>query len=174
MRLNNLDKFSNIGYGLSSKSGGSMNIKDELPQALANRERFLAANNLTNKVIYEPYIIHGTDIVVIDDNQPPINRFNTDGFITDQKDVVLTITVADCFPIYLHDPGKGIIGMAHAGWKGVVSGILSSLVHTTMRAYDSRPEDLYISIGPGIGKCHFMIQDNIVDQFDEYKEFVNG
>jgi YfiH family protein len=94
---------------------------------------------------------------------------NTDGAVTDRTGLRLTATSGDCMPVYMYDPVKRVIGLAHAGWKGVLGGMPARLCETMVSAYGCEPSDILAYIGPGIGACCFEIRDDVLDQFlDKY------
>ena len=74
-----------------------------------------------------------------------------DGLLAADPAAVLTVTVADCLPIFVADRRTGARGLLHSGWKG--TGIMSEAVARMAELYGSRPADLAVVIGPGIGSC---------------------
>lgn len=76
--------------------------------------------------------------------------YDADGLITNEKNLPLIIFTADCIPILLHDPAKGVIGAVHAGWRGTVGGIAAEAVRKMEETYGSDPKDIRAAIGAGI------------------------
>ena len=89
---------------------------------------------------------------------------NCDGVFTDEKDIVCSIQVADCMPIYFAHCSKNVYGLVHAGWRGLVYGILES---TSQLIFENgyKLHDFEVFIGPSIQKCCFEIRDDIVGNF---------
>ena len=89
---------------------------------------------------------------------------NCDGVFTDEKNIVCSIQVADCMPIYFAHYSKNVYGLVHAGWRGLVYGILKS---TSLLILENgyQLHDFEIFIGPSIQKCCFEIRDDIVGNF---------
>jgi YfiH family protein len=78
-----------------------------------------------------------------------------DGHGTGSQGILLTVTVADCIPVYLVDPVRGAIGLLHSGWRGTSAGILKAGVQTLVEKAGSRPADILIHCGIGIcGACY--------------------
>ncbi len=78
-----------------------------------------------------------------------------DGHVTDVAGVLLTVTVADCIPIYIASPETGVIGLFHAGWRGVAAGILEAGVAHLCETAEASVENLVIHCGIGIcGECY--------------------
>lgn len=75
----------------------------------------------------------------------------TDSLLTDLPGVPLIMRFADCLPIILHDPVRGVVGIVHAGWKGTVGRIAEATVQSMTGHYGCRPADIRAGIGPGIG-----------------------
>ncbi|HHT17240.1 MAG TPA: peptidoglycan editing factor PgeF [Papillibacter sp.] len=81
--------------------------------------------------------------------------YEADGLITNEKNVPLVISVADCVPILLYDPVRGAVGAVHAGWRGTVQDIAAKAVRRLAAEYGSRPEDIRAALGPSISLCCF-------------------
>jgi len=96
------------------------------------------------------------------------NRFiqGADGLVTNENNLFLFAAVADCFPILVYDPVRKVVGIAHAGWRGVRGGIGRNLI-VQMQTLGSKPSDLIVGIGPGIcGRCYEVGQD-VASQFPQ-------
>lgn len=151
----------NIYLGISEKEDGSM--KD----SLKNRLSFLKKIGLDDKIIISAGLIHGNKVSIIDNVYESQSIENCDALITSRDDVLLTITVADCLPIYFFDRNKKIIALAHAGWRGVYLKIVLEVINIFVNHYNSNLNDLEVFIGPHIRNCHFEIQEDILNQFNE-------
>lgn len=89
-----------------------------------------------------------------------------DSWICNQRGVILIRHHADCTPIYLLDPVRRVIGLAHAGWRGTVLGIAGKTVSAMEETYGSRPEDVLAVIGPSIGPCCFEVTQNVSEPME--------
>ncbi|MEC0090162.1 peptidoglycan editing factor PgeF [Paenibacillus macquariensis] len=87
---------------------------------------------------------------------------NTDGLLTNVPGILLTSFYADCVPLYFYDPMKQVIGLAHAGWKGTVSRIASTMVDKMVQEYGSQIHDIRAAIGPSIGSCCYEVDDKVM------------
>ena len=85
--------------------------------------------------------------------------------ISNSPGIGLAIRTADCLPILIADPKKRAVAAIHAGWRGVVSEIAPKAINAMSRQFDSKPEDLVIAIGPGIGACCFEVGPEVAVQF---------
>ncbi|MBI3638627.1 peptidoglycan editing factor PgeF [Candidatus Wolfebacteria bacterium] len=176
-------KNQNISIFFSEKSDGNLKLSKEnnslLNKKIAdNRIIFFRKNNINPSRLVNAECVHGASIEIIThDNllgsgalDPATQIKNTDGLITNIKNSYLMITGADCFPIFFYDTKKQIIGIAHAGWKGVLSEIAPNMVSEFKNNFGSNPADIQVYIGPGIKSCHFEVKKDVVKLFkDKYK-----
>ncbi len=94
--------------------------------------------------------------------EPPDGR---DGFLVDPAlGLGVTITVADCMPIWILDRASGAWGVLHSGWKG--TGILATAVEALASAYGSRPADISVILGPAIGACCYPVPEERARGFE--------
>lgn len=86
-----------------------------------------------------------------------------DGLITSISNILLGVTVADCLPIYLYAERSKVIGILHSGWKG--TGITGEAVKLMKERYRCSPEEIFITIGPGIGVCCYSVPEERAESF---------
>ena len=89
----------------------------------------------------------------------------TDGVISKVKNVVLSIQVADCIPLFLFNPLSHQFGMIHSGWQGTAQFIGPNAIHI-METYGDNAKDIMAIIGPSIGQCCFEVGPEVTAQFD--------
>lgn len=78
-----------------------------------------------------------------------------DGHATRSSGVLLTVTLADCVPVFIVDPVRRAVAVLHAGWRGTVAGVVEAGVGTLVDAFASAPSDLAVHLGPAIcGRCY--------------------
>jgi YfiH family protein len=107
--------------------------------------------------------VHGADTVYA--SAPVANRrwlAPADAMITDRVGLPLVMRYADCTPVFAYDPVKGAIGIAHAGWRGTVSGMASRMIAAMVTAFDSRPSDIRAGVGPAIGPDRYQVGEEVV------------
>ncbi len=158
--------FPELHYGISERKDGSMRIIGKAEQdkfVQGNRQRFLESRSIKGKVVV-PRLMHSNNVVIV--TQDNFSKtFEADGFITSSSSVFLTITVADCFPLYFYDPVQKVIGLAHAGWRGVGKNIVKNIVKMFVNSFNSKQKDILLGIGPGVRQCHFMVKQDVAQQF---------
>ena len=134
-----------------------------------DRIEFAKILKLDYRNIVIPKQIHSNNIAVC---TKAGNIIDTDGIITNNKDLILSIQVADCIPIYLYDKNKNIIGLVHAGWRGVNSGIIEKSI-TKMMELGSESISIKVLLGPSIRQCCFEIGYEVGKLFDKKFQTIN-
>lgn len=89
----------------------------------------------------------------------------TDGMITDCRQMCLVVMAADCVPVLLFDREKLVIGAVHAGWRGTIGGIAAVAVQQMQESFGCRGENIIAGIGPSIGKCCFEVGGEVAERF---------
>lgn len=120
--------------------------------------------------IYRPYQTHTANIKCVDEVAPGIfteDMMNIDGLITNKKDKILSISIADCIDLMFFDPVKMVIGNTHSGWQGTFQLISKNTVENMVDKYRCNTKDLICCIGPSIRKCHFEVDEDIAVKFYE-------
>lgn len=85
-----------------------------------------------------------------------------DALATDTPNLLLTVSTADCLPVLLFDPQRKVVSAIHAGWRGSVLNIAGKAVAEMASTYGSNPRDLLAGIGPSIGRCCFIVKEDVV------------
>jgi len=170
--FSNLSGFKEIVHGISTREFGDMRLKGtDKKDSVQNRERFCDALGISLDSVVMAEIVHSNRIAVVgqSDRSRGARTFRTviegaDGLITNEPGVNLMVTVADCLPIMAYDPVKKVVGIAHAGWRGVIGGIASQLI-VGFRSFGSSPENIIIGIGPSICQKHFVVKSDVRSEF---------
>jgi YfiH family protein len=108
--------------------------------------------------------VHGSTVAVVHlcENCGPGNRLpHTDGLITEEPWPLL-ITVADCFPVILYEPGAPMLALVHCGWRGTVAGILPRALARLMKEAGSGASKVRAGIGPGICSGCYEVGGDVV------------
>jgi len=95
---------------------------------------------------------------------------DADAVITDKSGVVLTIQTADCCPVFVYDKSNTAVGLIHAGWKGIQTGIVQNTIEALNREYGLTSENLQCFIGPTIGSCCYEFAKDYVPEFKPFIE----
>ena len=164
--------YQELLYGLSEIADGAMNAgggeTKEYARAQANRHQHFANLGFTPSAVVSAVLSHGTQIHEGKPADGGIYLQDADGIVTSARDLLLTVTTADCFPVYLYDPGKQAVGLLHAGWRGTASGIIHNALQAMQDKFGSTPSDILVAIGPGIQACHYEVHDDVLGRFAKY------
>lgn len=101
--------------------------------------------------------IHGVEVARHERPMPQglVVAEGLDGHATDQPGLLLSVSVADCVPVFLADARTRTVAAAHAGWRGTAGGILERTIGGMTEAWGSRPDDIHVHLGPSIcGQCY--------------------
>ena len=161
-RIMNFIDSQNLYIGISEKKDGPMKSSSD------NRFLFFKSKGLDNKIIVSAGLVHKNNVAIVDNIKGGEIIANCDALITCQNKNLLTITVADCLPIYFYDREKGVVALAHAGWRGVTANIIKEVVDTFVNHYASNLGDIEVLIGPHIKDCHFEVKDDVSSQFKNH------
>ncbi|MBS5856949.1 MAG: peptidoglycan editing factor PgeF [Clostridia bacterium] len=91
----------------------------------------------------------------------------TDGIVTNKKNLILSTTNADCILLLLFDPIKKVIANVHSGWRGTLQRISTKAIEKMEKEYNCNPKDIICCICPSIRKCHFEVEKEVKDMFEE-------
>ena len=163
---------SGVFAGLNCGSGSS----DLAEIVEINRARVAAAMEVPIENLVTVHQVHSADVVRV--GQPMSARPKADAMVTAVPGIGLGILTADCQPVLFSDPVAGVIGAAHAGWRGAQSGVLEAVV-AAMVQLGSKPQDIRAVIGPTISQRAYEVgqefYESFTDQAPETRRFfVNG
>lgn len=161
-------KYPSVIAALSERSEGSMKLVRGSYLNSENRARFFT--QFSPKKIVSAELVHGSKIEVVDENSTEIID-GVDGLITQDPSVLLSITVADCVPVYFYEPDHKIVGVVHSGWRGTVAGVVEAAVRV-IASLGGDPNKLAVALGPSINACHFEIQSDVLEKFSTYPDSI--
>ena len=109
----------------------------------------------------------------VNKDMPDFNVYEeTDGLITDTKEIILSTINADCILLIFYDPVNKVIANVHSGWRGTIKRISTKAVEKMKKEYGSKPENIICCMSPSIGKDHFEVDEDVYNLFkNEFKEF---
>ena len=90
-----------------------------------------------------------------------------DGLITKTAEVVLTVQVADCVPLFIHSRDSCTLGLFHAGWRGALAGIIEEGISLMASQCDAVPSQMEALLGPSIGPCCYEIRGDVSTYFPD-------
>ncbi|MCT8161997.1 peptidoglycan editing factor PgeF [Pseudoruegeria sp. SHC-113] len=163
---------SGIFEGLNCGMGSS----DQAEIVHINRSRVANAMEVAPEAMTFVHQIHSPDVLTV--SAPGEGGGQADALVTATPGLALAILTADCQPVLLADPENGVIGAAHAGWKGTIDGVLENTV-AAMEAAGAERSAIRASIGPSISQRAYEVGPEFFERFmDEDPEnaryFGNG
>jgi hypothetical protein len=138
-----------VSPGPFSSLNCSLSGKDLRENVLENRARAARAINANPTNLVGINQVHGTDVAYVAAVWAPGNGPRADAMVTDRPGIALGIVTGDCAPVLFADVTAGVIGGAHAGWRGAVAGVLEATL-STMEAHGASRERIAAAIGPCI------------------------
>ena len=136
--------YASLNLGLSTG--------DDAERVAQNRARVLDYFGVTRKQVCALQQVHSARVVVA---APSWFEIEADASITDDPNLLLVISTADCAPLLFHDPVRKVVAAAHAGWRGTVQSVARNVVAALVEHYGSNPADLRVAFGPSIaGPCY--------------------
>ena len=142
--------------------------------AIAENRRRAVDSVLPGARLVTVHQVHSADVVEAgewpDDDRPP-----ADALVTDRPGILLGILTADCAPILLADRDAGVIGAAHAGWRGAVAGVAASTV-AAMENLGARRSRIAAAVGPCIAKANYEVDYAFAERLGPEQErfFTDG
>lgn len=158
--------------GMSPEPWNSLNVGgtvgDETARVRKNRLLSFEALGCAPESIFDVWQVHSADAVCAHAPRLLNEEYRrADIILTDKPEVTLFMRFADCVPILVQDPHKGVIGIAHAGWMGTLLDVATATVHAMQKNYGSNPADIIACIGPSIGPDHYEVGEDVIQKVKE-------
>ena len=155
---------------MSERNDNSMKLFIDSDLNLENRKRFFKKISISKRKIIAAEIVHGNKVEIVEEKSKEM-IMGADGLITKDNNVFLSVTIADCIPVFVWESKAKIVGIAHCGWRGIISGIIENIIKKVIES-GGKVENIKIAMGPGINQCHFEIREDVLDKFNKFSEFV--
>lgn len=142
-------------------------VGDEFSRVIENRKRAFSAIGCSYDSVFDVWQVHSAEVVCTDKpKSPQTPHLQADVIITDRPGVTLLMRFADCVPIFLYDPKRRVVGLAHAGWQGTVLKTVQAAVKTMQAQYQCHPADILAGIGPSIAKHHYQVGEDVISKVE--------
>ncbi|HRD76105.1 MAG TPA: peptidoglycan editing factor PgeF [Hyphomicrobiaceae bacterium] len=139
-----------VSTGLYASLNCGLGSKDERAKVLENRGRVAEAFGASGSQLLTCHQWHSADAIVVTDPWAPDALPKADAMVTRTPGIVLGALAADCAPVLFADPVAGVVGAAHAGWKGALGGVLEATI-AAMESIGARRSRIRAALGPCIG-----------------------
>ncbi|MGE0417416.1 MAG: peptidoglycan editing factor PgeF [Acetobacteraceae bacterium] len=157
--------FTRLG-GVSGGPFASLNCslsgQDDRGNVLENRARAARALNADPGLLLGLTQVHGIEVATVTAPWEPGAGPRADAMVTDRTGLALGIVTADCAPVLFADAGSGVVGAAHAGWRGAVAGVIEATI-AAMAALGADPSRIAAAVGPCIGQESYEVAADLRD-----------
>lgn len=145
----------------------SLVVGDDGQDVAENRRRAAAVLGVASEAILVPRQVHDRGVIIVSGATPvrEVEATAADAIVSDGPGLACAVRTADCVPLLIGDPETRRVAAVHAGWRGVVKGVVPAALEV-MVAHDSRPERLLVAIGPHISLEAFEIGDEVAEQLE--------
>ena len=140
-------------------------VGDDLAQVQANRRRVYSELGVLESQVVLAEQTHGDKIAVVTAGSGLVPLAGTDALVTNTPGLLLMLLFADCVPVYIVDPARKVIGLAHAGWRGTAANIAGKMVHTMTAEFGCLPSACFAAVGPSIGGESYEVGPEVADHF---------
>lgn len=153
-----------VSHGLYASLNGGAGSKDARDAVIQNRHKIAKALEIPLENLITPYQIHSPNVVVASKPWGIGEGPRADAIVTTMKNLAIGVVTADCTPVLFSDPNAGIVGAAHAGWRGALEGVLEATL-SAMTALGATGKNTIAVIGPTISKQSYEVGDEFRDAF---------
>jgi polyphenol oxidase len=153
-----------VSDGIYASLNGGMGSDDAAAQVAENRARMAAALGVAPDCLLTAHQIHSPDVVTIERPWAPAERPRADAIVTRTPGLAIGVTTADCGPVLLADAAAGVIGAAHAGWRGAATGVLEATIAAMERCGADRAR-MVAALGPMIRQPNYEVGPEFVTRF---------
>jgi polyphenol oxidase len=145
----------NVGYGSNDERS-----------AIDENRRLAVAAILPGAELATMHQVHSAEVVYVDAPWPQDERPRADAMVTDRPNLLLGILTADCAPVLFADAEAGVIGAAHAGWRGALAGVTDATI-AAMEQVGARRDRIRAAIGPCIAQPSYEVDEGFRTRFLE-------
>lgn len=153
-----------VSEGLYGTLNGGLGSNDGSKNVAENRRRMASHLAVAEDRLVSLYQIHSAEVVVVAGPVPVAERPRADGMVTRIPGLALGIATADCGPILFADSENGVVGAAHAGWKGALTGVIEATV-SAMEGLGARRGAIVAVLGPTIAQAAYEVGPDFIARF---------
>src|ERR1700758_3273567 len=153
-----------VSSGLYATLNGGVGSQDQAGRVVENRARMAVTLGVEPQRLLTAYQTHSPKVVVAEAPWTTENRPQADAIVTRMRALAIGVTTADCGPVLFADPHAGVIGAAHAGWRGALTGVIEATVAAMERLGAARGQ-IRAAIGPMIRQTNYEVGPDLVARF---------
>ena len=155
-----------VSEGIYAALNGGLGSRDDPASVVENRRRMAERLGVPPAHLVSVHQIHSPDVVVATGPWNGAARPKADALVTNVEGLAISVTTADCGPTLFVDPNARVIGAAHAGWKGALTGVLESTIDA-METLGADRTGIVAAIGPLIRQDSYEVGQEFVERFIE-------
>ena len=153
-----------VSDGIYESLNCGLGSRDEPELVQENRARVATALGVPAGALATPYQVHGTQVTYAESAWRSEHGPESDAVVTDRPGIALGVSTADCGPILFADQEAQVVGAAHAGWRGALSGVLAATVDAMERRRADRSRIVAV-LGPTISQANYEVGGELMDRF---------
>ncbi|WJR79623.1 peptidoglycan editing factor PgeF [Bradyrhizobium sp. NP1] len=153
-----------VSEGVYATLNGGLGSNDETARVVENRRRMAGRMGVAPERLLGVHQVHSPDAVIATGPWDGAARPKADAIVTRESGLAIGVTAADCGPILFVDPNARVIGAAHAGWKGALTGVIESTI-AAMEKLGADRSGTVVAIGPLIRQTSYEVGGEFVERF---------
>jgi polyphenol oxidase len=153
-----------VSEGIYESLNGGVGSEDSPAKVAENRARMAKLLAVSPDRFLTCYQIHSPDVVVAEMPWPASERPRADAIVTRTANLAIGVSTADCGPVLLADPEARVIGAAHAGWRGALTGVIEQTV-AAMEKLGAKRGRIVAAAGPMIRQPNYEVGQDLLDRF---------
>ena len=153
-----------VSQGVYSSLNGGVGSSDAPDKVTENRARMAALFGVTPDRLLTAFQIHSPNVVIADEPWTPDKRPRADAIVTRVPRLAIGVSTADCGPLLFADSEAGVIGAAHAGWRGAITGVIEATTEAMERLGANRNR-ISVALGPTIRQQNYEVGAEFVERF---------
>jgi YfiH family protein len=153
-----------VSQGVYASLNGGVGSNDAPAKVAENRARMAEAMGVGVDRLLTPYQIHSPDVVVAGEPWARENRPRADAVVTRVPRLAIGVSTADCGPLLLADSDAGVVGAAHAGWRGALTGVIEATI-AAMERLGAKRNRITVALGPTIRQPNYEVGPEFVERF---------
>jgi YfiH family protein len=155
-----------VSEGVYASLNGGTGSNDDQAKVSENRARMAAALGVAPDRLLTAYQIHSPDVVTVEMPWTHEARPRADAMVMRTPHIAIGVSTADCGPVLFADSDAGVIGAAHAGWRGAFTGVLEATI-AAMEKLGARRERIAVALGPMIRQDNYEVGPEFVARFHD-------
>ena len=152
-----------VSTGIYRGLNAGIGSKDDTDAVMENRGRAMATLDIDEAQLATPWQVHSAEAIVVDAAFTG-ERPRVDGIVTAQPGLAVGIVTADCGPILFADAKNGVVGAAHAGWRGALGGVVEATI-AAMETAGARRSSIAAVLGPTITQENYEVGTEMMAEF---------